>query len=102
MIDKSENKQLLPGSTCDCDCCRNRQVKFLRRDELAARWKMESKTLANWASAKIGPPVVKIAGRVVRYAMADIEAFERSLGSQNAAPYSTTTGIATAINTEEK
>lgn len=82
MFGHSENKHSTT-ETCRCACCENKASKFLSRGALATRWNIESKTLANWSSAKIGPPVTKIAGRLVRYAMTDIEAFERSFGRVN-------------------
>jgi hypothetical protein len=43
---------------------------YLTRAELAAEWAITVKTLANWASAGIGPPITKLgSGRFapVRY-----------------------------------
>ena len=42
---------------------------------LAARWAISLKTLRNWRVTGDGPAFMKI-GRCVRYAEADIEAFE--------------------------
>jgi hypothetical protein len=44
---------------------------------LAARWSISLKTLRNWRVTGDGPAFMKI-GRCVRYAEADIEAFETS------------------------
>lgn len=39
---------------------------LMKPDELAQEWQVSAKTLANWRSARLGPPYVKIAG-AVRY-----------------------------------
>ncbi len=53
---------------------------FLTERELAARWQVASKTLRNQRSLGLGCRFVRI-GRMVRYRLADILAFEQS-GSQ--------------------
>ncbi|WP_198370532.1 helix-turn-helix transcriptional regulator [Roseomonas rosulenta] len=47
----------------------------LTQPELAARWRVSGRTLEKWRQARIGPPHLKIGGRVV-YRLEDIEAFE--------------------------
>ncbi|WP_420846583.1 helix-turn-helix transcriptional regulator [Nocardioides jishulii] len=47
----------------------------MRPEALAERWDMTPKTLANWRSAGTGPTFVKIGG-MVRYRLADVEAYE--------------------------
>lgn len=42
-------------------------VKLLTRAELASLWGLSTKTLANWQSAGVGPPAVKLRGGVIRY-----------------------------------
>lgn len=51
---------------------------LLTPEELAERWKMGRKTLANWRSARIGPPYIKVNGSI-RY---DEDAAEKWLTSQ--------------------
>ena len=51
------------------------RTKYLRPDDLAERWALSPKSLANWRSAGVGPAYFK-AGSMVRYALADVEAFE--------------------------
>lgn len=39
---------------------------WLKPEELAEEWQVSPKTLANWRSARIGPPYVKLEG-AIRY-----------------------------------
>ncbi|MBF6422689.1 helix-turn-helix domain-containing protein [Nocardia farcinica] len=48
---------------------------WLSRTEVAARLKIPTKTLAEWACHKKGPKFAKI-GRFTRYRLADLEAWE--------------------------
>ncbi len=50
---------------------------IITSDELASRWSIDSKTLANWRHKKQGPPYVKIEG-CIRYKLQDIEKYERN------------------------
>ena len=50
---------------------------YLTQIELAERWKLSTRTLERWRSLKIGPPYVRIGGRI-RYRLDDAEAFECS------------------------
>lgn len=50
---------------------------FLDEKELAKRWSISIKTLQRWRWKGEGPLFVKFVGRV-RYALSDIEAFERA------------------------
>ncbi|WP_433680673.1 helix-turn-helix transcriptional regulator [Nocardia sp. CA-119907] len=53
---------------------------WLTRDELGERWRIKPKTLANWAASVPlkGPRFVKVGG-YVRYALADVVAYEDAL-----------------------
>jgi hypothetical protein len=48
---------------------------WLTREELARRWKLPPKTLAQWASQHKGPPFSKI-GRWCRYRLTDVVTWE--------------------------
>lgn len=50
---------------------------FLTPQQLSERWeeRISARTLANWRSAGIGPPFVKIGGAIV-YRRCDVEAWE--------------------------
>lgn len=52
--------------------------KFLNPLELAKRWRghVSKKTLQNWRNLGKGPPFQKLPGGRVRYALADVVAFE--------------------------
>lgn len=50
-------------------------IRHLRPDDLADRWGVTTKTLANWRSRGTGPTYVKVGG-MVRYPMADVENYE--------------------------
>jgi hypothetical protein len=52
-------------------------VRHLDQTELARRWRMSARTLERWRWLKIGPPYLKIGGRIV-YSVDDIEAFEKA------------------------
>ncbi|RYF21786.1 MAG: DNA-binding protein [Oxalobacteraceae bacterium] len=52
-------------------------MKHLSARELATRWTMSIKTLANWRSDLKGPKFMKLGARVV-YDQADVEAYERT------------------------
>ena len=72
----SQNGAQASGKAVSC--------RFETRPELADRWGMSPKTLANWAAKGIGPKVIKIGkGRFapVRY---DASEADRWLESQNA------------------
>lgn len=47
----------------------------LTPDELAHRWDLEKRTLANWRCAGRGPAYLKIGSRIV-YPIAEVEAYE--------------------------
>lgn len=53
----------------------NLQQRYLRPDELAERWGVNVKTLANWRTAGVGLSYVKIGG-LVRYSITDVETYE--------------------------
>jgi hypothetical protein len=44
--------------------------------QLAERWNVSVRTLANWRCANVGPAYLKINGTRVVYALSDIEAYE--------------------------
>lgn len=50
-------------------------IKHLHQVHLADRWNLSPRTLERWRWEKIGPPYLKIGGRVV-YRLEDVEAFE--------------------------
>ena len=47
----------------------------LHQIELARRWRMSHRTLERWRWLGLGPPHIKLGGRVI-YRLADIEAYE--------------------------
>jgi len=47
----------------------------LNQIELARRWRLSPRTLEGWRWRGLGPPYLKIVGRVV-YRLEDVEAFE--------------------------
>lgn len=51
-------------------------AEFLTPKELATRWRLSDQTLANWRSARQGPPYVKINTKVL-YPIEGIHAYER-------------------------
>jgi predicted DNA-binding transcriptional regulator AlpA len=51
--------------------------KYLEPNDVHVLYGISEKTLANWRSQGRGPRYLKI-GRLVRYAMADLEDWERS------------------------
>ena len=53
------------------------QKPFLTPEVLAIRWNITPKTLSQWRWNGHGPKYCKI-GKLVRYLVEDIEAFERS------------------------
>jgi hypothetical protein len=64
--------------------------------ELANRWRISPRTLAQWRWRGKGPCFVKVGGRVV-YRLADIEAYEahqrRECGASSGQSQTATTGI---------
>ena len=50
-------------------------VKHLNQRQLAERWNLSEATLERWRSDDIGPPYLKLHGRVL-YRLEDIEAYE--------------------------
>lgn len=56
----------------------NVQAKYLKPDELVARWggAISRETLANWRAQGRGPGFVKLGGRVV-YPLARVEEYEQ-------------------------
>lgn len=53
------------------------ETLYLSAKELAARWKMSTKTLRQWRWKKKGPTPTKISGNVV-YKLEEIESYEES------------------------
>ena len=49
---------------------------YLLAFELAERWRVTRRTLQRNRKAKVGPPFLKLGGRIV-YPIADVEDFER-------------------------
>lgn len=54
---------------------------YLRPEELAQRWGVATKTLAKWRSEGTGPLYIKLSTGLVRYSIADVEAFELAAGA---------------------
>jgi hypothetical protein len=52
-----------------------RPIAHLNQIELARRWKMSSRTLERWRWLALGPPHLKIGGRVL-YRLDDVEVYE--------------------------
>lgn len=52
-------------------------ITHLHQEDLAQRWRVSPRTLERWRYLQIGPPYLKIGGRVV-YRLADIEEYERN------------------------
>jgi hypothetical protein len=52
-------------------------ITHLHQEDLAKRWRVSPRTLERWRYLQIGPPYLKIGGRVV-YRLADIEEYERN------------------------
>lgn len=50
-------------------------ARHFRQVQLAKRWAMSEQTLANWRWQRVGPPYLKIGGRIL-YRLEDIEQFE--------------------------
>ncbi len=54
------------------------RVTCLNQTELAARWKISSRTLERWRWIGESPHFLKLGGRVI-YRIEDVEAFEREM-----------------------
>lgn len=50
-------------------------VKHLNQVHLARRWNLSERTLERWRWRKLGPPYLKVGGRVI-YRLEDVETFE--------------------------
>jgi len=53
----------------------NANERWLSRQELAERYGLPAKTLAQWASKRTGPPYARM-GRYIRYRLSDLIAWE--------------------------
>lgn len=53
------------------------EPEYLSAKELAKRWHLSPRTLANWRSAGKGPAYVLVTGNRVLYAMTEVRAFEQ-------------------------
>jgi hypothetical protein len=53
------------------------EMKHLSQNELAGRWNIKPHTLENMRWRKVGPPYIKIGGKVM-YRLEDIETYERA------------------------
>jgi hypothetical protein len=51
-------------------------AEFLTPKQLADRWHLRDQTLANWRTARQGPPFIKIGSKVL-YPVEGIHAYER-------------------------
>jgi hypothetical protein len=56
---------------------------WLTREEVAARWKTKTKTLAQWASLNRGPVFQKFGG-LCRYRLSDVIAWENAQTTRGA------------------
>lgn len=52
-------------------------LRHLNQVQLARRWSLSPRTLERWRWLKLGPPHLKIGGRVV-YRLEDVEQYEAS------------------------
>ena len=50
-------------------------VRHLRQRQLAERWGLSVRTLERWRTQRVGPPFLKLGGRIV-YQLQDIQKFE--------------------------
>jgi len=50
-------------------------VRHLNQVQLSRRWSLSPRTLERWRWLQIGPPYLKVGGRVV-YRLDDVEAYE--------------------------
>jgi hypothetical protein len=50
-------------------------VIHLNETQLAKRWNLSARTLQRWRWANVGPPYLKLGGRVV-YRLGDVEEWE--------------------------
>jgi hypothetical protein len=58
-----------------CAPSADRSVRHFNQIDLSRRWNISPRTLERWRWLGLGPPYLKIGGRVV-YRLEDIEAFE--------------------------
>jgi hypothetical protein len=54
----------------------NEIATYMRDEELAERWSMATKTIRNWRTRGQGPAFIKLNNGAVRYALADVLAYE--------------------------
>jgi hypothetical protein len=60
-------------------------IRHLNQRDLAKRWNLSARTLERWRWQRMGPPFLKVGGRVV-YRLEDVEGYERAqLQHHNAA-----------------
>jgi hypothetical protein len=52
-------------------------TRHLNQEQLSRRWSISPRTLERWRWLKMGPPYLKIGGRVV-YRVQDVERYETS------------------------
>ena len=53
--------------------------RLLRPADVERRWGVSRSTLRRWAKAGIGPRPIRLTDGTIRYALADVEAFEHAL-----------------------
>ena len=53
----------------------NNATRHLRQRQLAERWGLSVRTLERWRTQRVGPPFLKLGGRIV-YQLQDIQKFE--------------------------
>ena len=50
-------------------------IRHLNQVELSRRWSMSPRTLERWRYLKVGPPFLKLGGKIL-YQLEDVEAYE--------------------------
>jgi predicted DNA-binding transcriptional regulator AlpA len=53
-------------------------VEYITKEELAARWKVTTRTIENMVAEKRCPQPVRLGYKTVRWKLADIEAHEKA------------------------
>jgi hypothetical protein len=64
---ESESREERPIGTCE--------IRHLNQAQLARRWGLSPRSLERWRWLKVGPPYLRIGGRVA-YRLVDIESYE--------------------------
>lgn len=76
--DQSDQPPPPPPPDCPQEICKFHSVMVIISEELLAeRWFCSVSRIQRWRSQKIGPPYIKMMGRIL-YRVSDIEAYEQS------------------------